>query len=325
MKDPTYLVSLKLRDGSWLNVTAAYAETIEFWPIKAIIFLGAAVATIAALSIWAIRGLTAPFRVFASAAARLGTDVNAPPIKMRGPLEVQGAIHAFNGMQRKLQRFLEDRTLMLAGVSHDLRTPITRLKLRAEFVKRRGPASEGNCGPNEMERMIVGFLAFAKDDHSVDTTTTADLVSILQSICDEMSDDGLSVSFDGTRRIPLLCRPDSLRRCFFNVIDNAVRYGNRAIVHLEIKGDEVSVLVDDFGPGIAEELQDAVFRPFFRVDASRNAESGGSGLGLSVARTIARAHGGDISLQNRAGGGLRIKIVLPKNVADTESFQHAAE
>ena len=233
--------------------------------------------------------------MFASAAARLGTDVNAPPIKMSGPLEVQGEIHAFNEMQRKLQRFLEDRTLMLAGVSHDLRTPITRLKLRAEFVSDAVQRAKAIADLNEMERMIVGFLAFAKDDHSVETATTADLVSILQSVCDEMSDDGLSVSLEGTRRIPLLCRRDLLRRCFFNVIDNAVRYGNRAIVHVEIKGDEVSVLVDDFGPGIAEELHDAVFRPFFRVDASRNAESGGSGLGLSVARTIVRAHGGDIA------------------------------
>lgn len=311
IQDPTYLVSIRLADGSWLNVVAAYVETLEFWPLKTISFVGVAVAIITALSIWTIRTLTAPFRTFAAAAARLGTDVHMPAITETGPQEVRAAIQAFNRMQKRLQRYLQDRTLMLAGISHDLRTPITRLKLRTEFIEDRVQRDKAALDLDEMERMIAGFLVFAKDESSIEPSSRVELNSMLQSICDELRDAGANVRCGTAGHAPIICRPNSLRRCFTNVIDNALRYGNGADVVVAKGENEIMISVKDRGPGIPAELHEEVFRPFFRMEFSRNRESGGSGLGLTVARTIARSHGGDITLNNGETGGLTVRIVLP--------------
>lgn len=310
--EPTFLVSVQLSDGSWLNLIAAYVDDIEFWPFRTIILLTVTVIAIAVLSIWAIARLTAPFQIFAKAAMRLGTDVNATPIAEQGPADVRGAIRAFNDMQTRLQRYIEDRTQMLAAVSHDLRTPVTRLRLRAEYVDNKSQRSKFNADLDEMEHMITGFLSFAKEDARSEPTVNVDLVAMLQSICDDLADKGFNVSFNGGRRLPYVCRPVSIRRCFGNLLDNALKYGKRADVSVEVGVTEIMIQVDDRGPGIPEALKEEVFRAFYRLEVSRNRDSGGSGLGLTVARTVARAHGGDVLLGKAPGGGLRATIVLPK-------------
>jgi len=310
--EPTFLVSVRLSDGSWLNLLAAYVDDIEFWPFRTIIILTVAVIAIAVLSIWAIARLTAPFQTFAKAAMRLGTDVNARPIAEQGPADVRGAIHAFNEMQARLQKFIEDRTQMLAAVSHDLRTPVTRLRLRAEYVVNKSQRSKLLADLDEMEHMITGFLSFAKDDARSELSLRVDLVAMLQSICDDVADKGFNVSFTGGGHLPYVCRPVSIRRCFSNLLDNAVKYGKRADVSVEVGATEIMIQVDDRGPGIPEALKEEVFRAFYRLEGSRNRDSGGSGLGLTVARTVARAHGGDVLLGKAPGGGLRATIVLPK-------------
>jgi len=310
--EPTFLVSVRLKDGSWLNFVAAYLETIDFWPARTIAILSLSVVGIVSLSIWAIRRLTAPFRIFTAAATRLGTDVNAAPIEEHGPSDVRGAIRAFNSMQSRLQRFVEDRTQMLAAVSHDLRTPITRMRLRAQCVKDQMQGAKFLADLREMEDMISSVLTFAKEDALSEPTVTVDLVAMLQSICDEFADRKFDVSFFGGTRFPYPCRQIPIRRCFYNLIDNAVKYGQRAEVSLDVSRTAVMIHVDDRGPGIPDQLREHVFRPFFRVEGSRNRDSGGTGLGLTVAKTVALAHGGDVLLSARSGGGLRATIVLPQ-------------
>jgi signal transduction histidine kinase len=321
---PTFYVSVRLSDGTWLNFVAAYVETIDFWPLRSVTLLSILVSGIVALSIWAIQRLIAPFRVFAAAAARLGTDVNATPIEEHGPSEVRGAIRAFNDMQRRLQRFIEDRTQMLAAVSHDLRTPITRLRLRAECVKNPTQSAKFFADLREMEDMIDGVLTFAKEDALSERTISVDLMAMLQSICDELTDRGFEVSFAASGRCPYWCRRVSTRRCFANLIENAVKYGQKAEVSLEVGANEIMIRIEDRGPGIPEEFREQVFRPFFRLETSRNRLSGGSGLGLTVARTVARAHGGDVRLSARPGGGLTATVILPQSEIPPSSLQPLA-
>jgi signal transduction histidine kinase len=321
--EPNFRVSVRLSDGTWVNFVAAYVETIDFWPFRSVVLLSILVAGIVGLSIWAIQRLTAPFRVFASAAARLGTDVNAAPMEEHGPSEVRGAIKAFNDMQRRLQRFIEDRTQMLAAVSHDLRTPITRLRLRAECLKDVAHSAKLIEDLREMEDMIAGVLTFARDDATSEPTIAVDLMTMLHSICDELTDRGYKMSFKGNGRCPFWCRRTSTRRCFSNLMENAVKYGQRAEVTLETTPDEVVVRIEDRGPGIAEESREQVFRPFFRLDSSRSRHTGGSGLGLTVARSVARAHGGDVYLSARPGGGLTATVILPRNESISSCSQQS--
>jgi signal transduction histidine kinase len=312
---PTYFVSVRLSDGSWLNFLAAYVDTIDFWPLRSLTILFLLVVGVVGLSIWAIQRLTAPFRVFATAATRLATDVNAPPIDEHGPSEVRRAIRVFNTMQEKLQRFIEDRTQMVAAVSHDLRTPITRLRLRAEYIKDRTQAAKFLADLKEMEDMIAGVLSFAKEDALSEPTTAVDLRALLQGICDDLTDRGFEVSFAPSGRLPYRCKRLSIRRCLNNVLENAVKYGVGVDVSFDCSDSEIRIRVDDRGPGIPEHLREQVFRPFFRLESSRSRDSGGCGLGLTVARTIARAHGGDVLLSERPGGGLRATIVLTQDEA----------
>jgi signal transduction histidine kinase len=324
---PTFLVTVRLSDGTWLNLLAAYVEDIEFWPLRSISILGVMISLVAGLSIWAIARLTSPFQAFAAAATRLGTDVNAQPIPERGPADVCGAIRAFNDMQTRLRRFIEDRTQMLAAVSHDLRTPITRLRLRAEYIGNRSQRTKFLMDLDEMENMITGVLSFAKDDARSEPTVTIDLRAMLHSLCDDLSDRGFDVSFDGEERLPYLCRPLSIRRCFTNLLDNALKYGGSANVSTEVSASGVLVHIDDHGPSIPEALREEAFRPFHRLEGSRNRETGGSGLGLTVARTVARAHGGEVALSEAPAGGLRATVVLPNTeaLAVDRPSQFAAE
>jgi signal transduction histidine kinase len=201
---------------------------------------------------------------------------------------------------------------MLAAVSHDLRTPITRLRLRAESLKDRTQGAKFGADLKEMEGMIAGILAFAKDDVVSEPTIWVDLMATIHSICDEFVDSGFDVSFTGDGRLAYPCRRLAIRRCLTNLIENAVKYGQQAELSVEVTATELMIHVDDRGPGIPEELREEVFRPFYRLEASRTRGSGGAGLGLTIARNVARAHGGDVVLGGRAGGGLRATLVLPQ-------------
>lgn len=303
--------SVRLHDGQWVNFATTFPESEHFWSNQAVLSTALMTIAVALLSLWVVRRMTRPLRAFARASERLGRDVNVPPVEEAGPLEVRQAIRAFNEMQERLRRLIENRTRMLAAISHDLRTPITLLRLRAEYIKDEEEKQKTLATLAEMESMIASTMAFAQDDAEQEEPRIVDLPSLVASICDNMTDAGHQVEFEDTPPLKYSCRPFALRRALTNVIDNAIKYGGNAKVKVSSCQGVVEIVVDDNGPGIPDGELDEVFAPFYRLERSRNRETGGAGLGLSIARTIAHAHGGEIILSNRAGGGLRAAIHLP--------------
>jgi signal transduction histidine kinase len=312
---PTFIISLQLADATWLNFAAVDQVTVPAWSHQSVALIAIMLIAVIALSILGIRRLTAPLGTLAQAAERLGRDVNAPRLTERGASDVRKALRAFNNMQERIQRFIEDRTRMIAAISHDLRTPITRLRLRAEFVEDPEQQARMLADLDDMETMIQSTLSFAREEANPEPRRELDLVVLLRSICEDAPDVALAVDLSGAEAMPFGGQPVALRRGFCNLIDNAVKYGQRARIGLSIGVDSIAVTIDDDGPGLPEEELERVFRPFYRVEQSRSRDTGGVGLGLSVARTVFRAHGGDVVLSNRPEGGLRATVALPRTDA----------
>jgi signal transduction histidine kinase len=266
---------------------------------------------------WAVRQLLVPVRTLAEAAERLGRDVaNAPALPETGPFEIVTAAVAFNTMASRIRRFVEDRTFLLTAIGHDLRTPITRLKLRAEYMEDDEQRLKMLADLDEMESMVAATLAFGRDITATEAVTRIDLASLLRTILDEASDGAPdhadSLAYAGPDHLPINARPLSLKRAITNLVGNALKYGDAARINLSQKPPQtVQIDIDDNGPGIQPCDIETVFEPFRRLETSRNRETGGSGLGLSIARNIIRAHGGDILLQNLPAGGLRARVTLP--------------
>jgi len=269
---------------------------------------------IIAFSWWASGWITAPLLDFARAAERLGMDVNAPPLAEDGPEEVRAATRAFNQMQTRIRSFVEDRLRMLAAISHDLRGPITRMRLRIEQIAIDADAqSKMLADLDEVAQMVDSSLAFARDEATNEVGQPVDLAALLNTLCDDAVDAGHKAEFAWEKgRLVYQGRPLAMKRLFANLLDNAVRYGGEVKVRASSDQQMVQVIIEDEGPGIPEGQAENVFKPFFRLEGSRNKRTGGIGLGLATARTIARAHGGDIVLQNRPGGGLRATVTLPR-------------
>jgi len=224
---------------------------------------------------------------------------------------VRRAAQAFNIMQGRVRRLVEDRTQMLAAISHDLRTPITRLRLRAEFVDDDVQRDKMLSDLDEMERMIASTLAFARDDAAREIRRPTDIAALVQGLVEDLVATGIEASYAGPESLVMRARPMGLKRAVANLLDNAGKYGKRARVRLEARPGDVLVVIDDDGPGIAEGDREMVFAPFVRLETSRSRDTGGTGLGLSIARAGIRAHGGDIQLANRPEGGLRVTVELP--------------
>jgi signal transduction histidine kinase len=201
---------------------------------------------------------------------------------------------------------------MLAAISHDLRTPITTLRLRAEFVDDEEARAKILETLDEMQRMIEATLAFAREEAAAEDTRTVDLAALVESLVADLVDLGHEVAFSGPERLAYACRPIGLKRAVRNLIENAIAYGERARVKLEPGALAVRIVIDDDGPGIPEADFERVFAPFVRLEESRSRETGGIGLGMAIARSIVRGHGGDIELANREEGGLKVVISLPK-------------
>jgi signal transduction histidine kinase len=248
---------------------------------------------------------------FARQAQRFGTDVNAPPVQATGPLEIRLAGQAFNEMQARVQRYVADRTHMLAAISHDLRAPLTRMRLRGEFIDDEEQQRKLFRDVDEMQAMVNASLNFFRDDSEQEAATRFNLSELIDTVLDDFRDAGDDVSFHAGETVAYVGRPLTLRRAIANLVDNAIKYGTRADVHLTSDNEWVEILIDDDGNGISENLREEVFRPFFRVESSRNRLTGGVGLGLAAARSAVRGHGGDISLEARASGGLRVRVRLP--------------
>ncbi len=309
-------IGLRLPEGTWLDVAATVPPIRPWHSPTFLIAFALMTAVAAALTLWAVRRLTAPVRTLAAAAEALGRDVNAPPLPEDGPLEVATAAAAFNTMAARIRRFVQDRTEMLTGIGHDLRTPITRLKLRAEFMEDDEQRRKMLADLEELEAMVSATLAFGRDTKATEPVSALDLPELLRTVLDEAADARPEIAdrlaYEGPAHLVIRARTLSLKRAFANLVSNAVSYGGSARVRLCLPPrGMLTIEVEDDGPGIPPEELDRVFEPFHRGEPSRNRETGGVGLGLPIARNILRAHGGDIVLANRPDGGLRAVATMP--------------
>ncbi|MBK1671593.1 hypothetical protein CKO28_26730, partial [Rhodovibrio sodomensis] len=304
-------LSLRLPDGSWLNVERVLHPPIPqvIWPMALSLALSTLAVALAVALV--VRRIVRPLNTLSDAADRLGRGEHLEPLPEEGPADVRRTTHAFNVMSDRLTRFVADRTRMLAAIAHDLRTPITGMRLRAEMIEEEETRARMLAGLNEMAEMTEAALAFAKADAQAEDSRRVDLASLVQSVCDDFADSGAAVTFDGPERLDHTCRPTALKRAVRNLIANAVRYGSSAAVTLARDETAITLSVADDGPGLPADQLERVFDPFVRLEESRNRETGGSGLGLSIARNIARAHGGDVTLRNRNAGGAAAHLTLP--------------
>jgi signal transduction histidine kinase len=263
------------------------------------------------LLIVVLRSVTRPIRQCAAAAQQLYVNAGPHPIAVSGPREVRDLATAFNGLQQRVKRLVDDRTLMLAAISHDLKTPLTRAQLRIEDIESTELRGHIDADLHEMLMMIDSTLQFIKGDQVGETVRDVELNAILESICDDLVDLGHAATFTSESKVVLRGRHLSLKRAFNNLIANAANYGRQVRVALARNGGATDIVIDDDGPGIPADQREAVFAPFYRLESSRNRETGGTGLGLTVARTIIRGHGGDVTLHDAPSGGLRVRVSLP--------------
>ena len=288
--DPVAAEFLQVRFASWLILS---------------IVLGVLLAMLAA------RRVVKPLSELATAVDQLGSSGDNLPIPLRGPREVEGAIMAFNRLQERLRRFNDDRTRMMGAMSHDLRTPLTRLRIRIEMVQALEDQQKMLDEVDMMSGMVESILSFARDDAKKEPRSLVDLTALVEGICQDAADAGEKVTFSGPRGVTISCRPTAMRRAVSNLVDNAVKYGGKADVTLAPEAGRLAILVEDEGPGISRSEREKVFEPFYRSGNARDPSTGGVGLGLSVTRSIVWEHGGNIDLSARRGGGLAVRIELP--------------
>ena len=307
-------VALPLGDGNWLNAGYYKPFASDFWRTQTFVSIALTIAVLCLIAVVTAGRIARPLRQLARSADALGRGETSELLPERGPDEIRQTHEAFNRMQARLTRFLTDRTRMLAAISHDLRTPITTLRLRAEFVADEALREKMLNTLAEMQSMTEATLSFAKEEASAEVTRTVDLCSLVESICEDQVELGRDVVCADCEKLIYRCRPDALRRALRNIIENAVRYAGRARISLSSTEEGVTIKVTDKGPGIPEDQREQVFSPFFRLEQSRNRHTGGIGLGLPIARAIVRHHGGDIVLENN-NPGLVASIVLPHQPA----------
>lgn len=307
-----FIVQVRLRDGAAVTFQQILPEEVIAWPARLLLILLVLLVSVAVLAALAVRALTRPLAVLADAAGELGRDIRRPPLDEAGPLEVQRAARAFNTMQERLIRYIEDRDRILAAVSHDLKTPITRLRLRTELLDDAPLRDKFLADLDDMQRMAQASLDFLRGGEDSEPIAPVDINALLESLQEDAEDVGHAVSISGAASQPLRCRPLALKRCLTNLVDNALKYGQSAEIGITDTPTRLTLSVRDRGPGIPAAELERVFEPFYRLESSRSRDTGGTGLGLSIARNIARAHGGELSLRNHPQGGLEAVLELPR-------------
>ncbi|MCC8992367.1 MAG: HAMP domain-containing protein [Candidatus Contendobacter sp.] len=307
-----FVVQARLRDGAVATFQQVLPEEVIAWPVRLLLILLVLLVSVAGLAALAVRTLTRPLAGLADAATELGQDIHRPALAETGPLEVRRAAQAFNTMQGRLIRYIQDRDRILAAVSHDLKTPITRLRLRMELLEESPLREKFQADLDEMQQMAQASLDFLRGGETSEPLATLDLDALLESLREDAEDAGQKLRIAGTVRQPLRCRPLALKRCLTNLIDNALKYGQQAEITLMDAPARLTLTLHDQGPGIPEAEQERVFEPFYRLESSRSRDTGGVGLGLSIARNIARAHGGELTLRNHPQGGLEVVLEIPR-------------
>jgi signal transduction histidine kinase len=303
-------LSIRQDDGSFLRIEPRNAFRLDSWQSRTLLVYALAALIVSPLAWLFTRRLTAPIAAFAKAAERLGRDPRAPPLTLTGSTEVNDAAEAFNNMQARLNRYVEDRTAMIGAIAHDLRTPLTRIRFRIEAAPDDVRAKLVS-DIDQMDEMISAALSFVRDASKAGERARVDLLSLLESVADEAADTGADVAVEPSP--PIVIEGDSLalRRLLTNLIDNAIKYGGGARASLRAQPGFAVIEIADDGPGLDGEELEQVFEPFYRHEPSRNRETGGIGLGLAVVRSVARAHGGDVTLHKRPDRGLIARVMLP--------------
>lgn len=304
-----FIATVRQSDGRW-RVVERVGPASRIGGQLALMTLAGLIALLP-LAWWFSRALSAPILRFARAADHMGQDAAAPALPLEGPAEIVRAAASFNAMQARINRLVRERTQMVGAIAHDLRTPLARLSFRLNQLPS-DAREKATADIHEMSLMIQSALDFIRDQHCDGARERFDLRLLVESVADDLADVGQDVRFAPGPRAPLHGDPLALRRMVGNLVDNALKYGQRARLQLQQAGDGYALWIDDDGPGVDPSGREHLFMPFVRGDASRNRETGGIGLGLATARGIALAHGGDIHLENAAGGGLRVTVTLPR-------------
>jgi len=305
--------AIEIETGQWLRFTTSLPDTGPSISLRLILALAVMAAMIAALTAWAARRVTQPLAMLSDAALRIGNDVNAPPLAATGSREIRRAAEAFNEMQTRLRLLIENRTLMLAAISHDVRTELMLLRLRTESLPTSDDRERMLKTIADMEAMLTATLSFARDEATSEQRRRVDLSALVSSVVDDMADAGLAVAAgDIPDGVIVDCKPVALRRTITNLLDNAAKYGGKATLSLMPSPTDIAITVEDEGPGIPEDQLERVLQPFYRVESSRSRATGGIGLGLAIAASIAEAHGGSLTLTNRKPRGLQARLILPR-------------
>lgn len=313
-EDRSFLkVSIHLTNGQWLNLKAhpsVIPPILAKQTVWTLVVAGCLLLIGVILMVWRI---ARPLKALANAAHDFGIGKPIDPVKVSGPKDTRETIQAFNQMHERLKRYMEDRVRMLAVLSHDLRTPITTLRLRLELMEDISEKDELLEALDEMQAISESTLSFVRETTSQEKTDKCEVNTLVSAVCNDFSDTGKPVTFENSDSMVIACKPVSIRRALRNLIDNALKYGNEAhVLVYKTASGEVSIAVEDKGPGIPLHLQDKIFEPFVRLEGSRNKVTGGIGLGMSITRAIIHNHGGSISLHNQVEGGLKVSITLPK-------------
>ena len=307
-------MTVPLADGRWLTTRTAVETPGGFDRATFYSFLASALA-VAAVAALAVREQTRSLRALADSAERLGRGEETAPLQTRGPTEIAAAASAFNDMQERLRDYLQDRLRLLAGIGHDLRTPLTTLRLKVEFIEDSAMRDDLVATIDELTAICEATLAFARAEATKEETRIVDLAALAADVVGEFAAAGKDARVEPSPSLALPCRVVALKRALRNLVENAIRYGERARVRVEDRGDRAVLIVADDGPGLPEDRIEDAFKPFVRLEASRSVDTGGIGLGLAIARSVVKAHGGSLRLVNRAPHGLDAVIDLPKTPA----------
>ncbi|EJN10552.1 signal transduction histidine kinase [Bradyrhizobium sp. YR681] len=274
------------------------------------------VASVTLLGVWAGRALSSPLSAFARAAENFSLNRSSPPLPENGPEEIRSAARALNRMRERITALMNDRTRMLAAISHDLRTPITRLRLRSEYIEDPAQRLQTVRDLDQMQSMLESVLTLLRNESTV-KPTLVDVAALLQMVCEQFSDSGFAVTYSGPDRAAFVLRPDEIIRAVTNLVQNATRFGTRTDVLLLPSGDQLVIDISDDGPGIPDERKAAMLEPFVRGEEARTMdETAGFGLGLSIAQAIVTTHGGTLELLDNAPKGLRVRLQLPGGPCD---------
>ena len=295
----------------WLNFVGQINTPASFLPEFLGLSIISAVFGVGLVAFWLVHRVTVPLTRLADAAERFGRTIRAEPLPEKGPHEVAIAASAFNRMQRRLVELVEGRTELLAAISHDLRTPITQMRLRVELTPPSLDRDKTLSTLDEMEATIATFLQFAKAAHDGEEQSRTDIGALVESICADLADMGADITCDAEKGLIVSCKRLALKRGISNLVENALKHAGSARVEALAAGPRIMVSIEDDGPGIPEAELERVFAPFYRGERSRNRVTGGVGLGLSIAQVVAEDHRGEVHLRNREGGGLRVEFLLP--------------